>query len=109
MLHVRLTIKKSKTTAAAIWKNDSFAESVLMDLSGTTVHTKPRGTESNCINGGGDMALRKSRNAASNKTLYDGQRMGLVILCIHVYTKLTLDDRAKNQSKVCPECLLWGF
>ena len=80
-----------------------------MDLSGTTVHTKPRGTKSNCINGGGDMALRKSRNAASNKTLYDGQRMGLVILCIHVYMKLTLDDRAKNQSKVCPECLLWGF
>ena len=112
MLHVRLTIKKSKTTAAAIWKNDNFAESVLMDMSCTSVHTKPRGTGSNCINGGGDMGwmtLRKARNAASNKTLCDGQRMGLVILCIHVYTKLTLDDKAKNQSKECPECLLWDF
>ena len=37
------------TTAAAFWKNGSFAERLLQEISGACVHTKPRGIEATCI------------------------------------------------------------
>ena len=37
------------TTAAAFWKNGSFAERLLQETSGACVHTKPRSIEATCI------------------------------------------------------------
>ena len=84
LIHVRSTIK---TTAVAFWKNGSFDERVLQEISGACVHTKPRDIEATCIISGdrgrprvsshSQCKQHKTWQSSENEVMYSN-------LCVHV-------------------------
>ena len=76
-------------TAMAFWKNDSFVEHVLQEISGACVDTEPRGIEATCIvSGDRERPHASLKNQASDQ----GQTFH-----VHVFTK-TLNDGAKPRA-----------
>ena len=65
------------TTAAAFWRNSSFTERLLREISGACVDTKLRGTEATCIvcGNGGQLHVSSRIPSRSNKNLSGGQKM----------------------------------
>ena len=76
MFPVRLTIMM---TTAVFWNNNSFAECVLQENTGTCVDTKPRG-----INLYQQCWQKMTPCTASNKNLDNGQEMKLLWFCENI-------------------------
>ena len=91
------------TTAAAFWKNGSFAEHLLQETSGACVHAKPRSIKAICIvsgeRGQSHISLNPQRE---QQNLGSGQQTRLYT--VYMLTN-TIKYRAKPKSslKLCPE------
>ena len=83
-------------TAAAFWKNGSFDERVLQEISGTCVHTKSRGIEATCIVGGDrGRPCVSSHSQCKQHELGGGQRTRLcIVICTCVFPN-TVDNGTK--------------
>ena len=88
------------TTASTFWKNRSFAEHVLQEISSTCVDIKPIGIVS------GDRGQPRISLCAKSGEWWLANK-AIVILCVHMYRHNTIDNGVRSL-KACPEDAQYG-